>query len=213
MTPPTATDGASSDVAASTRLHCMGGGAAPPGLAGDLERLTALPHEALQKLWQVLSPSLADVIAPQTEELLDLFCAAFKIDKQELGRAIKACRFVIREAAQRDLPAGRLAEDLERLCPRHPLVKELVLAGYDSAKSQLRREILRSALADHGKLLVGVKWRLDAVQASERGTQLQAPVALLTLHYREGADAGRVTLQVLPDMMGELKIACEKMLG
>jgi len=43
--------------------------------------------------------------------------------------------------------------------------------------------------------------------------QLKMPVALVTLHYLEGSEAGRVTLQVLPDMMGELKNVCEKVLG
>src|SRR5262249_50677739 len=119
----------------------------------------------------------------------------------------------IREAARHDVPAGALAEDLDRLCPDDPLVKELLLAGYDAAKDQLRNEIVRAAIADHGKILVGVSWRLDAIQASDRGGKLRTPVAMLTLHYREGGETGRVTMQVLPDMMGELKQVCEKVLG
>jgi hypothetical protein len=199
--------------AAPARLYCLGGGAAPPALGADLLVLLGLPAEALQQLWQVLAPTLADTITKETEELLDIFCAAYRVDGDELGRAVKACRFVIREAAQRDAPAAAVAEDLDRLCPDAPLVKNLVLAGYEPAKAHLRREILRASVADHGKLLVGVKWRLDAVQASERGMKLQMPVALLTLHYLEGTDAGRVTLQVLPDMMSELRTVCDKMLG
>ena len=38
------------------------------------------------------------------------------------------------------------------------------------------------------------------------------PVTLLTLHYRDGADVGRITLQVMPDMMQELKKICDEML-
>jgi hypothetical protein len=195
------------------RLYCLGGGEAPPDLGADLLRLLRLPAEALPKIWQVLAPSLAETIAKETEQLLDLFCAAYKLDDEDLARAIKACRFVIREAAQRDVPAGAVAEDLDRLCPGDPLVKELLLAGYEPAREQIRHEIVKAALADHGKLLVGVKWRLDAIQASERGAKLGTPVAMLTLHYLEGAEAGRVTLQVLPDMMGELRGACDKVLG
>jgi len=147
------------------------------------------------------------------EELLDVFCAAYRVDDEDLARAVKACRFVIREAAQRDVPAGAVAEDLDRLCPGDPLVKELLLAGYEPARERIRHDIVKAAVADHGKLLVGVKWRLDAIQASERGARLGTPVALLTLHYLEGTEKGRVTLQVLPDMMGELKQVCEKVLG
>lgn len=194
------------------RLYALGGGEAPPDLGADLLCLGRLPEEASQKIWQVLAPSLVDTISKETEQLLDLFCAAYRVSEDDLGRALKACRFLIREAAQRDVPAAALADDLDRLCPGAPLVKEVVLAGYEPAKQHLRHEILKAAIADHGKLLTGVRWRVDAIQVSERGAGLKQPVALLTLHYREGAEAGRVTLQVLPDMMGELHGACDKIL-
>ncbi len=195
------------------RLYSLGGGEAPADLGADLLRLLLLPAEALQKLWQVLAPSLAEQLAPETEKLLDAFCAAYGIADDDLARAIKACRFIVREGAQRDVPAGAMAEDLDRLCPGDPLVKELVLAGYERAKDQIRHEAARAALADHGKLLVGVRWRVDAIHASERGAKLGTQVAMLTLHYREGAETGRVTLQALPDMMGELRAVCDKVLG
>jgi hypothetical protein len=195
------------------RLYSLGGGEGPPDLGADLLRMLRLPAEALQKIWQVLAPSLAETITKETEQLLDVFCAAYKLDEDDLGRVVKACRFVIREAAQRDVPVEAVAEDLDRLCPGDPLVKELVLAGYGPAKERIRHEIVKTALADHGKLLVGLHWRLDAIQASERGTRLGTPVALLTLHYLEGDQKGRITLQVLPDMMGELKQVCERVLG
>ncbi len=92
-------------------------------------------------------------------------------------------------------------------------MKELVLASYETVREPLRREIIKAAVADHGKLLVGIHWRMDTIQASERGAKLRTTVAMLTLHYREGAEAGRITLQVLPDMMGELKAVCENVLG
>jgi len=195
------------------RLFCLGGGEAPPDLGADLLRLLRLPAEALQKIWQVLAPCLDEPIATQTEELLDVFCAAYRIDGDDLARAVKACRFVIREGARLDLPAGALGEDLDRLCPGDPLVKELALAGYEQAKTVIRREIVKAALADHGKVLVAAKWRVDAIHASETGMRLGMPVTMLTLHYREGAESGRVTLQVLPDMLGELKRICERILS
>ena len=199
--------------AAPLRLYALGGGDAPPELGADLGALLRLPAEALQKIWQVLAPSLAEPVSKETEQLLDIFSSAYHADEDVLGRAIRACRFLIREAAQRDVPAAALADDLDRLCPDDPLVKEIVLAGYEPARERLRREIVQAAVADHGKLLVGVQWRMDTIEASERGAKLRVPVAMLTLHYREGAERGRVTLQVLPDTMGELKAVCEKVLG
>jgi hypothetical protein len=200
-------------VAEPIRLHCLGGAGAPPDLGADLMRLVAMPSEALEKLWQVLVPCLADTLSRDTEELLDVFCAAYRVDEDELARTVKACRFVIRGAARLDLPAGALAADLERLCPGNPRVKDIVLGGYAPAKEQLRREMLAAAIADHGKLLIGVSLRHDTINTSERGAKLQLPVAVLTLQYREGAEVGRVTLQMLPDMAEQLRRSLQEVLG
>jgi hypothetical protein len=194
-------------------LECLGGEPAPPALAADLSLLARLPAEALQKLWQVLTPSLAEPLTKQAEETLDLFCGAFRIDADLLGRVVKACRFVIREAALRDLPAPALGRDLEALCPGDHLVKELLLVGYEPARANVRLGATKSAVADHGKLLTGMKWRLDSVRASEQAPSLATPVAIMTFQYLKGTETGRVTFQVLPDMLGELRAACDKMLG
>src|SRR5262245_41439450 len=82
------------------RLRCLGGGEAPPELGDDLRRLLSLPREALEHFWQVLGPSLQAELSQQTERLLDVYCAAYKIDDEDLARAIKACRFLLREAAR-----------------------------------------------------------------------------------------------------------------
>ncbi len=195
------------------QLHSLGGGAAPPDLGDDLRRLLRMPAEALGKFWQALGPCLAEQLSQETERLLDVFCAAHKISDDDLARAIKACRFLIQEAAKLDLPMERFGDDLERLCPDTPVLKGLLLAGYEAAKAQIRQAILKAALVDHGKLLLGAQWRVDTIEASERGVNLRIPVAMLTLHYREGAEVGRITLQVLPDMMGELQGICERVLS
>jgi hypothetical protein len=195
------------------QLHALGGGEAPPDLGDDLRRLLRMPGEALGKFWQALGPCLAEQLSKETEQLLDLFCAAYKISDDDLARAIKACRFLIQEAARLDLSMERFGDDLERLCPDTPVLKGLLLAGYEPAKAQIRQGILRAALVDHGKLLVGAQWRVDTIEASERGVKLRLPVAMLTLHYREGSEVGRITLQVLPDTMGELKGICERVLS
>lgn len=194
-------------------LHCLGGAECPPGVGDDLRRLSRLSPEALQKLWQVLAPSLADTLSPETGQLLDMFCAAYKVEDDDLARAVKACRFLIREAASLDVKTEAFAADLACLCPEDPLIREILLAGYEPAKARLREEMLRAALVDHGKLLVRAQWRSDAILSSERGKRLGMPVTMLTLHYRDGAETGRITLQVMPDMMQELKKICDETLG
>ena len=197
---------------ASPKLHSLDGAEPPPDLGEDLRRLLRLPAEALGKFWQALGPCLAEQMSQETERLLDVFCTAYKVSDDDLARAIKACRFLIQEAAKLDLSMERFGDDLERLCPDTPVLKGLLLAGYEPAKAQIRQGILKAALVDHGKLLLGAQWRVDTIDASERGVKLRMPVAMLTLHYREGSEVGRITLQVLPDMMGELQGICERVL-
>lgn len=199
--------------AAPIALHSLGGGGAPPDLGDDLRRLLLLPAEALLDYWKVLGPCLAEKISAETERLLDVFCSAYRIPDDDLALTIKACRFLIQSAAKRNVPAERFGDDLDRLCPDAPGLKELLLAGYGAAVSQIRQGILKAAISDHGKLLIGAQWRVDTIEASEQGAALGMPVAMLTLHYREGNEVKRITLQALPDMMGELKGICEQVLG
>jgi hypothetical protein len=192
------------------KLHALGGAAAPPDLGDDLRCILRMPPAALGKFWQALGPCLEDKLSKETEQLLDMFCTGYQIADADLARAIKGCRFLILSAVRLDTSPDQLADDLDALCPEAPVIKEVILAGYAPLKAQMRRVMMSAALADHGKLMVGVKWRLDTVEASERGVKLRVPVAILTLHYREAGGAGQITMQILPDMMGELKAICDQ---
>lgn len=194
------------------KLHSAGGANAPPSLASDLRRLTRMPSEAVASFWQALGPSLCDPQSPDTARTLDVFCSAYRLSEEDLGGAIRACRFLIEGAARLDLPGEKLAEDIDRLCPEHPEIEMLLLGGYEPVKAQLRREMVAGALADHGKMLVGAQWRVDVVDSSDRGARLRVPVVMLTLQYREGMEVRRITLQALPDTMGQLKKICDEVL-
>jgi hypothetical protein len=167
----------------------------------------------VQRLWPVLAPSLSETIPPELEGRLDQFCATFHLDEEDLARVIKACRFVLREAAQRDVPSSAVAADLDALCPGVPLVRQFVLAGFEPAKAQVRGEMLAAAVLEHGQLLVKVGWRRDAILATDKSAKLRAPVAVLTLHYRDGAESRRLTLHALPDVVRELRAACDEVLA
>jgi hypothetical protein len=194
-------------------LRSLGAKAPPTDLAVDLRRLLGLPTAAVGKLWTVLLPSLDDPLPPEAASLLDMFSAAYGVDPDALASPIRAIRFLYTEVARNDIDEATLAADLALLCPDEPLVHELVLAGFQPAKDRLRKQMLQAALADHGNLLIGARWRLDMIQASERGRRLSVPVAILTLQYMEGSEKRRITVQALPDMMGELKTICEQVLG
>jgi hypothetical protein len=194
------------------KLHALGGAMTPPDLGADLLRLLAMPTEAQARLWQALGPCLGDTLTAETEKVLDTFCATHGAAEDDVARVVKASRFLVQSAAKLDVPADRLRADLEALCPDAPRVSQVILAGYDKAKAQIRKRLTAAALLGHGSLLVGAEWRVDTVEASSQGARLGTRVALLTLQIREGDETRRTTIQVLPDMAAELRRFCDEVL-
>ena len=82
--------------------------------------------------------------------------------------------------------AGQRVEAFARLHEPTPLA-EALCSSYPKAKERIRRDIQHRTLLDHGKVLTGLDWRIDATRASHRGMELDARFAVLTLH---GAAAG-----------------------
>ncbi|MFO0550164.1 MAG: hypothetical protein U0271_17350 [Polyangiaceae bacterium] len=191
-----------------TGLRSLRGQPPTPELSRDLMRIGALSADAIAAFWDVLGPTLGETFSSEAERLLDVYCTAFKVSEDDVGRAVRAARFVVREAAGANATRAELAADLAELCPGAPIVHSVLLSGYDAARVRIRNELARAALVEHGSLLTAVKWRADVVKATEGGEDLGVPVTLLTLHYREGDEQRRVTLQVLPDLLEELARAC-----
>jgi hypothetical protein len=80
-------------------------------------------------------------------------------------------------------------------------------------KTQVRAELLRGTIADHGKLVEGIDWRIDSISASDRGESFGYAIGVLTFRYREGEERSRITVQLLPDALAELRAICDRMLG
>lgn len=194
------------------RLASLPGREPPADLGADLARLARLPASARERLWEALGPSLSEPLPASVEGLLDAFCAAHGAGGDELARALKACRFLIREASRVDLPREAFVEDLARLgAPGE--VQSALAAGYERGKAFVRAEMVRAALVDHGKLLLSAGYRVDTIHASADARGLQAPVVLLTLRYQEGKAEGQLTLQVLPETLRQLRALCDQILG
>jgi hypothetical protein len=104
-----------------------------------------------------------------------------------------------------DLSLEAFHHDLDALSGGDHEGAKIISAKYDEMKAGLRALIIQNSLADHGNLLVGLDWRLDEITASDRGTQLNTVVVFLTLRYRAGNQIERITFQLSPEAMKELK--------
>lgn len=191
-------------------LRCLRGAAAPRAIVDDIKAVEALPDPARRQLYRVLGPCLGEEVA-DIDEPIERFCQEFGISGVELARALKACRFLLRHAATINMTAQEFGDDLLALGDTGAL-KEALSNGFDVAMKIVRDEIMRAALADHGKLLERVDWRVDQVTMSNRGEDLRLPVTVLTLGYREGGRHERITLQLGPDALRTLRVMCDRLL-
>lgn len=196
------------------KLRCLGGADAPDGLAADLARITSWPEEALEELWSVLGPSLRRQLDERVEQALTAYCRRYEIADAELAVAFKAARHLLHEAARRALPKPDFEEDLKVLLgDQWPGLAALLLPRYDEALEAMRHEIVRAALLEHGDLLLGADWRLDAIVASRRGQKLQAPVTMLTVRYRSQGEDRQLTLQALPQDIRDLRAMLDEVIA
>lgn len=200
----------------SVSLHCLDGEKAPEAMARDLRLVATLSEAARARFWDALSPALAEPVPDSVETTLDTFARTYDVHPNVLGRALKASRFLLREACTRGLDRSRFEEDIIQLCgslsPEAAIIAPLLLSRYDAARAALGTVAYRETLADHGEILQSVEWRVDSVLASSRGHAGGARIALLTLGYGHGTETKQLTVQLTPDKLEELRRACERML-
>lgn len=188
-----------------TSLHSYGGGPAPDGLADDLAELAKLPAEARARFWEILGPTLGtDPIPREVERKIDVFCAEHSAPPDTVARALRASRSLVRGAARHGLGKGGFGDDLARLgCDSE--TASLLVAGFVQAATSLRKQAAIRDIGAHGSLLTGVDWRVDRILDTKRVKALGVEVLILTLSYKEGGQERTITLQVLPDMLAELR--------
>jgi hypothetical protein len=200
----------------SIALFCLDGREAPAGITADLLLLAALPERARERFWEALGPALADPLPPAVEASLDMFAKSFGVSTNDLARALKASRFLVREACARGLVVSRFEDDLVSLVggplsPEAAVIAPILLSRYEDARGAFQAAITRAVLADHGAVLTSVEWRVDTLHASSRGNAGGSRIAVLTLGYQEAGRDAKLTLQVPPDKLAALLQACERL--
>ncbi len=192
-------------------LYSLDGAPAPEELAPSLLKLMELPEPIRQSFEQLLLPCLGQAPDEKVDEVITQLCRGNELEVDVAGTAIKSSRFFLRSAAALNVSPGQLGEDLGALnCPAE-LISSLTKI-YEAALNDLRLEIAQSTIVAHGNVLTGVEWRVDTLGASNRGRGINVPVAMITLHFRNGEETQRLTLQALPDAVNTLRDVCENLL-
>jgi len=195
------------------RLDCCQGNPAPLFVVEGWKRFLRFPARAMKGFWGLLAPALLEPANPSNKQRIELFSRQNGLAEKDVVSAVRSCDFLLRQASALDLDAATFQQDLAALSEEDQQGAEVILSQYDRAKADLRKLIIQESLADHGRVLVGVDWRVDNVTASDRGAKLNTTVVLLTLRYRDGNREERITFQLTPDAVRELKLFCDRFTG
>lgn len=185
-------------------LRALAGAALPADLSKDADHLAKLSDEALRNFGRVLTPTVLLPLSGELGELLARFCREHRIAEADLGRVLKVCRWLLREASALDLPIEDLRADIEAIWSEPRALSETLQQEYEPLKRALREQLLADALLKHGNVLIDVDWRLDQVTSDRHAAKLGTSVALVTLAYRDAERDRRLTLQLTPNKLDRL---------
>jgi hypothetical protein len=193
-------------------LRFLGGRPATPQLATDVLLLLELSTEARDKLWSVLGPCLSENVPATFQRDAEAFERAFSVPPNVLPRILRACRVIVGAAALRGLDADALEADLRELTGNDEPGR-ILSRGYEAGRVLVRLEAMRGILLESGAVYAGVDWRVEHVGGTSRGDGLQFGYALVKIRYEEGGRQQHLTLQMTPEMVNELRLACSAILG
>lgn len=190
-------------------LHCLDGRPAPDEVREGWRAVRGLPDAALPGFRDLLLASLApdaDTSAGRAALGRD-----HGIGPAALDAALRTAAFVLERAAAADLDVERLRADLRALSGAAAGAHADALAElFGAVRGDLRARLVRQLLADHGNVLVGLDWRVDRVESSARGGGLSTSVVFLTLKYLRAGTLERITLQLTPEALNDLKTFFER---
>ena len=193
-----------------TPLQCCNGKPAPPVVVEGWQQFLKFPKQAWGGFSVLLSPALIDPTSPVTDQLAETFCNENGLAKENLVAAVRSCDFLLKHASALNLEPSQFEKDLTALSGDQKDAAQVVASRYEKLKPQLRQSTFIESLADHGKVLVGLNWRVDQISASDRGTKLDTSVIFLTLRYRDGKELERFTVQLTRETLNDLKRFCDR---
>ncbi len=193
-----------------TGLHCLGGSGPPPQLVEGYRLLLSLPEHAVRALWPLIEAVLQDADADQSQ-LAQYFAQQHNVDSGRVLGALQTCNLLLRQAAALNVSAEEFQRDLETLSPGSAAPAQLLMPNFRTVVSWLRLKILEDTLADHGKVVTDISWRIEHLQASHRGASLDARIIHLAFQYREGDNRKAVRLQLAPPVAEGLRTLLEQL--
>lgn len=187
-------------------LRSCGGAAPPLPVVEGWKQYLELSDPVQLDVWKLVVDSLATPDdANKVQQRVEAVSAVHDVSAGDVVAASLACQVLLGGACAQDLTREEFEQDLKTLSEGRTDGLEVILSRYDLVKAELRHVEDAQVMADHGKVLENVEWRLDKIVSSSRGYHRESDVIFLTIDYREGNTPGRMTFQVSARGLQSLK--------
>jgi hypothetical protein len=199
-----------SDPRPASAWHCFPEEGPPEGVITGVRMLLGLPRGAQSNLWHLIRVGLEEPETPEHRQLIENYAMRFEANPAQLVGAVRACQFLVRQAAARKVELTEFLTDVQTLSGTDRSAVELLAPHYLRVRNLLRLQMLENTLADHGNVLVGFDWRIDSVNVSNHGELDSVPVVFLNLVYRNGEETKKLPVQLSPSAIASLKLFLER---
>lgn len=190
--------------------QCFPSSGPPESVIAGWRMLLGLPRGAQQNLWYLIRLGLVEAEGADHRQQIEGYAMRFEANPALVLGAVRACQFILRDAAARKLDSTALMTDLRALSGGNSSGVDLLSVHFAEIRDKLCLALLEDTLADHGNVLVGFDWRVDNVSASNHGEMESVPVVFLSLAYRHGDETKKLALQLTPSAIMSLKVFFER---
>ncbi len=195
-------------------LKCLDGQPAPNELVRRWRRYLELPGRVHAKIWEVLTPILLEIPQEQKAQHVTGLASTWGVEASDLSLAAEGCHALLLGATARGMDAADFDADLKTLGGEAdvPVARAALIEGYDRASNIIRQQLVAKSVAEHGKVLTGLNWRIDRILSSGHGVELNTPILMMTLHYEDAGEKRHITFQMSDRVLKMVRDFCDKML-
>lgn len=170
----------------------------------------ALPTSVQQGFMELLTATISESNEGAIHRAIQSFSQQQGLDPDGVGGALAATQTLLRQAAALDLEAADFVQDLQELSGEDSRTPRIMAARFGPLKERVRETLLLQTLADHGKVLVDLDWRVDRVTSSDRLAAPDATVVLLSMTLQDAGGVERVSVQLTPQSVKLLQGFCNR---
>jgi len=178
-------------------------------------RYLELPAAAHAQFWEIMNPILLGLPEQTVPQHVAQAAQRLNIESTDLALALEGCHVLLTKATAANLDTAGFDRDLRALSGEQGeqhLARATLIEGYERAQRLIRQRFVAASVAEHGKVVTGLNWRIDRILASSHGTGLNTTILLMTLHYQDAGKDHTMTFQLSDATLRQIRDFCDQML-